>query len=94
VSPASLISSGRGREKLGGAAGLLPPLNSHVRFWSLKYMTAIPRERSDKPNDPPSGGGEDEGPKDDWREPGGDVKEPPPPGTTPNEEKFPRKGEL
>ena len=30
----------------------------------------------------------------DWREPGGEVKEPPLPGTAGTEEKFPRKGEI
>jgi hypothetical protein len=30
----------------------------------------------------------------DWRDPGGDVKEPPLPGTASTEEKFPRKGET
>jgi hypothetical protein len=56
-------------------------------------MTAISCERPGKPDDP-SGGAEVELPKEDWREPGADVKEPPPPGTTPNAERFPRKGEL
>jgi hypothetical protein len=37
-------------------------------------VTAVPRERPDKPNDPPHGGGEDEQPNNDWREPDGDVK--------------------
>jgi hypothetical protein len=32
--------------------------------------------------------------REDWREPGGDVREPPPPGTAGSEEKFPRKGEI
>jgi hypothetical protein len=30
----------------------------------------------------------------DWREPGGEVKEPPLPGTASTEERFPRKGEI
>lgn len=51
--------------------------------------------KSDKPNNPPRGGGEDEVPtRDDPHEPGEDVKEPPAPGTARSDEKFPRKGDL
>ena len=57
-------------------------------------MTANPPPQSDKPNDPPFGGGEDERPPENWREPGHDVKEPPAPGTGPQEEKLPRRGEV
>lgn len=57
-------------------------------------MTASPSERSDKPNDPPVGGGEDEGPPGRGRDSGSDVKEPPPPGTASQEEKLPRRGEV
>jgi hypothetical protein len=57
-------------------------------------MTAR-RKSSDIPAGPPRGRGENERPEPkDWREPGGDVREPPPPGTAGTEEKFPRKGEI
>lgn len=58
-------------------------------------MTGTQPEQPDKSRDSPRGGREDErpGPRD-WREPGGDVKEPPRPGTAGTQEKFPRKGEV
>jgi hypothetical protein len=59
-------------------------------------MPGTPRKPSNAPRDPPcpdSGEGPHPEPKD-WREPGGDVKEPPLPGTSSTEEKFPRKGEI
>jgi hypothetical protein len=43
---------------------------------------------------PEGGDGPHPGPDEDWRESGGDVEEPPPPGTSGTEEKFPRKGEI
>jgi hypothetical protein len=55
-------------------------------------MIEDPRERPDKPRDPPYGGGEDEHPNGD-RVPGGDVKEPPPAGVGRKQQKFPRKDE-
>jgi hypothetical protein len=58
-------------------------------------MTRAPRTTSDDPKDPSR---QKEGPHHPepkgWREPGGDVQEPPLPGTSGNEEKFPRKGEI
>jgi len=59
-------------------------------------MTDTPRKRSDTATDTPRGHGKDEQPEpEDWREPGGDVKEPPPPGAAgTTEEKFPRKGDI
>jgi hypothetical protein len=55
------------------------------------------RRKPDKPDVPSYSGGEDERPPDiqpnDPVEPGGDVREPPPPGTAGTEEKFPRKGD-
>jgi hypothetical protein len=57
-------------------------------------MTATPRKPSDIPKDPPRGREEDPPGPEDWREPAGDVREPPPPGTAGIEEKFPRKGEI
>ena len=51
------------------------------------------REPSDKPNDPPDGGGEDEQPNQDSQERGEGVKESPWPGTTPKDERFTSKGE-
>jgi len=51
--------------------------------------------KPDKPDDPPYGGGEDEGPRrDDPPGPGKDVKDPPSPGTVGLEEKFPYEGEI
>jgi hypothetical protein len=58
-------------------------------------MTDTPHKPSDTPGNPPRGRGGDEQPeRKDGREPGGDVREPPPPGTAGTEEKFPRKGEI
>jgi hypothetical protein len=49
--------------------------------------------KTDKPNDPPHPGGEDEQPTDrDPRDSGEDVKEPPLPGTAGRSQKFPRPG--
>jgi hypothetical protein len=48
----------------------------------------------DTPGGPPRGGENEPPQPEDPREPGGDVKEPPPPGTAGNEEKFPRKGDV
>jgi hypothetical protein len=56
-------------------------------------MTAFPRERSDKPDDPPHSGGEDEAPDTGQRDPNRGGKEPPSPGSGQKEERFPRKGE-
>jgi hypothetical protein len=52
--------------------------------------------KSDRPTDPPYGGGEDEGPnpREGPHELGEDVKEPPLPGSERVGEKFPRKGAL
>jgi hypothetical protein len=56
-------------------------------------MTGTPRTTS--PKDPPR---QEEGrhhpEPEDRREPGGEVEEPPLPGTSGNEEKFPRKGDI
>jgi hypothetical protein len=58
-------------------------------------MTGAPRTPSDAPKRPPRQEENQHHPEpEDWREPGGDVKEPPLPGTSGNEEKFPRKGEI
>ena len=59
------------------------------------HMTDAPRTTSDAPQNPPRRKEDPHHPKPkDWREPGGDVREPPLPGTAGNEEKFPRKGEI
>lgn len=58
-------------------------------------MTGAPRIRPDDSKDPPRQEEDRHHPEPkDWREPGGDVQEPPLPGTSGNEEKFPRKGEI
>jgi hypothetical protein len=58
-------------------------------------MKDTPRKPSDTPPGPPRGRDEDEKPAPkEWREPGGDVKEPPPPGIAGTEERFPREGEI
>jgi hypothetical protein len=66
-------------------------------YLEMRKMTES-RRKPDKPDAPPYSGGEDERPPgiqpNDPVEPGGDVKEPPPPGTVGTEEKFPRKGDL
>jgi|SRR5580658_7104702 hypothetical protein len=59
------------------------------------HMTDAPRTTSDAPQNPPRQKEDPRHPKpEDWREPGGDVREPPLPGTAGKEEKFPRKGEV
>jgi hypothetical protein len=58
-------------------------------------MPGTPRKPSDAPAVPPPQDEEERRPEpNDWREPGGDVKEPPLPGTARTDEKFPRKGEI
>ena len=58
-------------------------------------MTDAPRTTFDAPQNPPRQKEDPHPPESkDWREPGGDVQEPPLPGTSGNEEKFPRKGEI
>jgi hypothetical protein len=58
-------------------------------------MPDTPHKTSHGPKDPsPQEEGQRHPEPSDWREPGGDVKEPPLPGTLGNEEKFPRKGEI
>lgn len=59
------------------------------------HMIGAPRTTPDDPKDLSRQKEEPHHPEPkDWREPGGDVKEPPLPGTSGNEEKFPRKGEI
>jgi hypothetical protein len=57
-------------------------------------MTAKSHVASDAPRAPPDNQATEHPEPEDWREPGGDVKEPPLPGTASTEEKFPRKGEI
>ena len=57
-------------------------------------MTAKSHVASDASEAPPDNQTTEHPEPEDWREPGGDVKEPPLPGTASTEEKFPRKGEI
>ena len=57
-------------------------------------MTAKSHGASDAPRTPRDSEATEHPEPEDWREPGGDVKEPPLPGTAGTEEKFPRKGEI
>jgi hypothetical protein len=54
-------------------------------------MTAKSHGASDAPRTPQDNEATEHPEPEDWREPGGDVKEPPLPST---EEKFPRKGDI
>ena len=56
-------------------------------------MTGAARTTSNDSKDPRKKDPDHPG-RNDGREPGGDVKEPPLPGTAGNEEKFPRKGDI
>ena len=57
-------------------------------------MPGTPRKPSDAPAVPPPQDEERRPEPNDWREPGGDVKEPPPPGTAGTDEKFLREREI